>query len=327
MINKKRNSSSTRSYTPENPPTTFYHFQTFTSHLLEEANSSNRPCHAHSHNWPRAFEHSHPSHPPLLANSRICKVLTEPSSQLPKKAASTKRHGSAPKRARLSAVSRPDSDDDDEKILSARIEPRHAMQTPTQMPMCSWTMAWTLTRNLHLVPRLDNDSRAACDETNPPPAATAQPSPSKVHAVITHLKANVEIQAATQAQTDGGGDLSAVPKMDSPESDESGLELELDTIVKGLDARCTVASASAHTSTFNEVNTRQSTHHLPNRDVKVKLFRDDSPGPSTPRTTFKPKPKSNVACPLDTLLKDNRRDEARKGRVEGKRDTKADVGM
>ncbi|KAF8514575.1 hypothetical protein BU17DRAFT_68342 [Hysterangium stoloniferum] len=186
--------------------------------------------------------------------------------------------------------------------------------------------------------RLDNDSRAACDETNLLPAGSVQPSPSKAHAVniIAHIKANAEIQAATQVQqernlsplglTDSGGDLSDVPKMDSPESDESGLEFELDTIVKGLDARLS-SSASVHTSTSNEANTRQSTRHLPNRDVKVKLFRDDSPGPSTPRTTFKPKPKSNVACLLDTLLKDNRREVARKGRVEGKRDTKADVGM
>ncbi|KAF8514580.1 hypothetical protein BU17DRAFT_68349 [Hysterangium stoloniferum] len=37
---------------------------------------------------------------------------------------------------------------------------------------------------------------------------------------------------------------------------------------------------------------------------------------------FKPKPKSNVACPLDTLLKGNRREEAAKTHVEGKCDTK-----
>ncbi|KAF8513658.1 hypothetical protein BU17DRAFT_68707 [Hysterangium stoloniferum] len=100
--------------------------------------------------------------------------------------------------------------------------------------------------------RLDNDSPAACDETNPPPAASAPPSPSK---------ANAEIQAATQAQqgrnlsllglTDGGGDLSDVPKMDSPELDESGLGLELETIVKGLDTSLS-SPASAHTSTSNE---------------------------------------------------------------------------
>ncbi|KAF8514585.1 hypothetical protein BU17DRAFT_68352 [Hysterangium stoloniferum] len=164
------------------------------------------------------------------------------------------------------------------------------------------------------------------------PCSVIQKQEGTVHAVITHLKANAEIQAATQAQqernlsplglTDGGGDLSDVPKMDSPESDESGLEFELDTIVKGLDARLS-SSTSAHTSTSNEVNTRQSTRHLPNRDVKVKLFRDDSPGPSTPRTTFKPKPKSNVACPLDRLLKAIAAKKPARA-VSKKRDTKAD---
>ncbi|KAF8514571.1 hypothetical protein BU17DRAFT_68340 [Hysterangium stoloniferum] len=62
---------------------------------------------------------------------------SEPSPQSPKKAASTKRHGpSSPKRARLRpaeakrAVYAPDYDADDEKILSARIEPRQAIPDP-----------------------------------------------------------------------------------------------------------------------------------------------------------------------------------------------------
>ncbi|KAF8525466.1 hypothetical protein BU17DRAFT_83635 [Hysterangium stoloniferum] len=151
--------------------------------------------------------------------------------------------------------------------------------------------------------RLDNDSRAACDETNLLSAVSVQSSPSKAHAVniIARIKANAEIQAATQVQqernlsplglTDSGGDLSDVPKMDSPESDESGLELELDTIVKGLDARLS-SSASAHTSTSNEVNTRQSTRHIPNRDVKVKLFRDESPAHPRPEPQSNSNPKA-----------------------------------
>ncbi|KAF8525500.1 hypothetical protein BU17DRAFT_83702 [Hysterangium stoloniferum] len=140
---------------------------------------------------------------------------------------------------------------------------------------------------VELLINLDNDSSAASDETNPLPAASAQPSPSKARSIsiIARIKANAEIQAAAQAQqernlsllgsTDDGSDLSD-PKMDSPESDESGLELELDTIVKRLDARLS-SPASAHT---NEANTRRSTRHLPNRDVKVESFRDDSPRPT-----------------------------------------------
>ncbi|KAF8513838.1 hypothetical protein BU17DRAFT_95008 [Hysterangium stoloniferum] len=170
---------------------------------------------------------------------------------------------------------------------------------------------------VELLINLDNDSSAASDETNPLPAASAQPSPSKARAIsiIARIKANAEIQAAAQAQqeqnlsllgsTDDGSDLSD-PKMDS---------------LSRMSRKACRSNehVSAHT---NEANTRRSTRHLPNRDVKVELFRDDSPGPSTPRTTFKAKPNSNVACPLDTLLKDNRREEARKARVERKRGTK-----
>ncbi|KAF8514562.1 hypothetical protein BU17DRAFT_68333 [Hysterangium stoloniferum] len=251
MINKKRNSSSTRSYTPENPPATLYHLQTFTSHLLEEANSSNQPSSQYR---------------------RRLQVLSV-----------TALHLNTPDLV-LASPSHADPDPDANVFLD------DGMDVDTEFTPRSVIQKQESTGPLSSNDKvsLDNDSRAACDETNPPPAASAQPSPSKVHAVIiiAHIKANVEIQAATLS-----------------------------------------SSASAHTSTSNEVNARQSTRHLPNRDVKVKLFCDDSPGPSTPRTTFKPKPKSNVACPLDMLLKDNRREEARKGRVEGKRDTKADVGM
>ncbi|KAF8525472.1 hypothetical protein BU17DRAFT_62625 [Hysterangium stoloniferum] len=283
MINKKRNSSSTRSYTPENPPTTLRSEQ-FESSVSRSFSQLAVGFRASTSIAPTPLGQLQNIQGPVKSTQlKIGAVVPTPSEQ---------NHLHSYRR-RL-------------KVLSVRAlhlnapglvvaSPSHADPDPDANMFLDDGIDVEAGKH-----RLDNDSRAACDETNPPPAASAQPSPSKMHA-------------------DSGGDLSDVPKMDSPESDESGLELELDTIVKGLDARWTGVSASAHTSTFNEVNTRQSTRHLPNRDVKVKLFRDDSPGPSTPRTTFKPKPKSNVACPLDTLLKDNRREEACKGRVEGKR--------
>ncbi|KAF8514564.1 hypothetical protein BU17DRAFT_94428 [Hysterangium stoloniferum] len=146
---------------------------------------------------------------------------SEPSSQLAKKAASIKRHGpSAPKRARLRpaegkrAAYALDCDADDEKILLARIEPCHAMQTSTQIPMC---------------PSSSNDKVSS---------KPLEILPTRAISIILRIKANAEIPAATQAQqernlsllglTDDGSDLFDVPKMDSPESYESGLELELD---------------------------------------------------------------------------------------------------
>ncbi|KAF8500596.1 hypothetical protein BU17DRAFT_72078 [Hysterangium stoloniferum] len=242
----------------------------------------------------------------------------------------------------------PDPDEnvflDDRMDVDAEYTPRSAIQTQQNADSSS-SNDKVASRRLEILPSsqeaevellidLDNNPNPNAHEPNPLPAASAQPSPSKARAIgiIARIKANAEIQAATQAQqernltllglTDDGSDLSDVPKMNSPESDESDLELELDTIVKGTEAKLS-SSASAHPSISNEVNTRRSTRHLPSRDVKLQLFRDDSPGPSTPRTTSRPKPKSNVACPLDTLLKDNRREEARKARVEGKRITKA----
>ncbi|KAF8525486.1 hypothetical protein BU17DRAFT_83680 [Hysterangium stoloniferum] len=73
------------------------------------------------------------------------------------------------------------------------------------------------------------------------------PSKARAISIILRIKANAEIQAATQAQqernlsllglTDDGRDIFDVPTMDSSESYESGLELELDTTVQVLDAR------------------------------------------------------------------------------------------
>ncbi|KAF8512357.1 hypothetical protein BU17DRAFT_96334 [Hysterangium stoloniferum] len=71
---------------------------------------------------------------------------------------------------------------------------------------------------VELLNNLDIDSSATSDKTNPP-AASAQPSPSKgdVIIIIAGIKANTDIQAATQAQqeqnlsllvlTDDGSDL------------------------------------------------------------------------------------------------------------------------
>ncbi|KAF8512038.1 hypothetical protein BU17DRAFT_69399 [Hysterangium stoloniferum] len=84
----------------------------------------------------------------------------------------------------------------------------------------------------------DLDPNASCRirRDKSPPTASAQPSPSKgrVIIIIAGIKANAEIQAAAQAQQERNLSLLEVPKTDSPESDESGLELELDAIVKGF---------------------------------------------------------------------------------------------
>ncbi|KAF8513830.1 hypothetical protein BU17DRAFT_68626 [Hysterangium stoloniferum] len=117
-----------------------YHFQTLTSHLLEEAKRINSVGLWASTSAPTPLAQLQNFQGPVkLTQSKIGAVVptpSEPSPQLPKKAASTKRHSpSPPKRARLRpaeakrAVYAPDYDADDEKILSARIEPRHAMQT------------------------------------------------------------------------------------------------------------------------------------------------------------------------------------------------------
>ncbi|KAF8513835.1 hypothetical protein BU17DRAFT_95002 [Hysterangium stoloniferum] len=81
------------------------------------------------------------------------------------------------------AVYAPDCDADDEKILSARIEPRYAMPTSTQMPKQGNTASSSnekfSSKPLEILPssqeaevellnNLDNDSSTASDETNPP---------------------------------------------------------------------------------------------------------------------------------------------------------------
>ncbi|KAF8510718.1 hypothetical protein BU17DRAFT_97811 [Hysterangium stoloniferum] len=315
MINKKRNSSSSPSYTPENPTATLS---------------------------PQTFGHPRPlaqlqnlQGPLKSTQSKIGAVVptpSEPSPQLPKKAASTKRHGPSPPNlgpaeAKLALASPGHADPDpDANVfldngmdLDTEFTPRSAIQRQGRTgpsysnDNVSSKPLETLSSQeaeVELLINLDNDPGAASDETNSPPAASAQPSPFKSCAIIiiSGIKANAEIQGATQAH-----DFSGVPRMESPESD---------TIVKGLNARLS-SPTSPHTSTSNDVNTRRSMRHPPNRGVKVELFRDDSPGPSTPRIKFKPKPQSNVTCPLDMFLADNRRGEARKAGVEGKCDTVA----
>ncbi|KAF8525480.1 hypothetical protein BU17DRAFT_83663 [Hysterangium stoloniferum] len=140
---------------------------------------------------------------------------SEPSSQLSKKAARTKRHGpSPPKRVRLRpaeakrAAYALDCDADDENILSARIELRHTMQTPTQMPIKEAQVCHLQTTKSH---------------------KNLWKSSPRVQLVSSLIKANAEIQAATQVKqernmsllglTDDGSDFSGVPKMESPESD------------------------------------------------------------------------------------------------------------
>ncbi|KAF8513640.1 hypothetical protein BU17DRAFT_95157 [Hysterangium stoloniferum] len=186
------------------------------------------------------------------------------------------------------------------RVANVAVSPRVHPHTPTKMPMEAGKRRSTIFKRQSLVKtsekspssqeaevelliNLDNNSSAVSDETNP----RQQPLHNRPHLkaraiiIIAGIKANAEIQAARQAQQERN----------------FGLELELNTIVKRLDARRS-SLASAHTSTSIEVNTRRFTRHFPNRDVKVTLF-------------------------LDTLLKGNRREEARKARVEGKRDTKA----
>ncbi|KAF8513833.1 hypothetical protein BU17DRAFT_94999 [Hysterangium stoloniferum] len=172
---------------------------------------------------------------------------SEPSSQLPKRAESTMRHVlSPPKRARLRpaegkcAAYALDCDADDEKILLARIESRHAMQTPTQIPIKEAQVRHLQTTKSHQ--KLWKTSPVNSIMFQVPYPKRKIPSKARAIRIIPRIKANMEIQAATQAQqernlsllglTDDGSDLFDVPKMDSPESDESGFELELDTIVQ-----------------------------------------------------------------------------------------------
>ncbi|KAF8514565.1 hypothetical protein BU17DRAFT_94429 [Hysterangium stoloniferum] len=340
MINKKRNSSSSPSYTPDNPTAT----------LRSEQFESSVSC-SFSRIAAVFRESTSPAPTPLTqlqnlqgplksTQSKFGAVVptpSEPSPQLPKKAASTKRHGpSPPKRARLRpaeakrAVASPghaDPDPDANVFLDNGMDvdteftPRSAIQRQGRTGP-SYSNDNVSSKPLEILSsqeaevefliNLNNDSGAASDETNFPPAASAQPSPFKACAIIiiAGIKANTEIKGLT----DDASDFYDVPKMESPESD---------TIVKGLNARLS-SPTSPHTSTSNEVYT---TVHAPSPQpsVKVELFRHDSPGPSLPRITFKPKPnpKSNVAFPLDMFLVDNRRREARKAGVEGKCDTVA----
>ncbi|KAF8510732.1 hypothetical protein BU17DRAFT_97844 [Hysterangium stoloniferum] len=315
MINKKRNSSSPPSYTLENPTATLSEqFESSVSRSFSQIAAGFRASTSHA--------------PTPLAQLQN---LQEPSPQLPKKAASTKRHGPSPPNlgpaeAKLAVASPGHADPDpDANVfldngmdLDTEFTPRSAIQRQGRTgPSYSndnvsskpLEILSSQEAEVELIINLDNDSGAASDETNPPPAASAQPSPFKAWCNAGAAGMKVSLLGLT----DDGSDFSGVPKMESPESD---------TIVKGLNARLS-SPTSPHTSTSNEVNTRRSMRHPPNRGVKVELFRDDSPGPSTPRITFKPKPQSNVTCPLDMFLADNRRGEARKAGVEGKCDTVA----
>ncbi|KAF8510721.1 hypothetical protein BU17DRAFT_97815 [Hysterangium stoloniferum] len=257
MINKKRNSSLTPSYILGNSKRTV-RIVRITLILTAAA----------------GFRAPTSTAPTSLALARSFK--------LPKKAASTKRHGPLPpKPSRLSPAEAKraayvlDCDADDERILSQQgsVDPSSSNAKVSSKPLAI------------LPSRLDNDSRAACDETNPPPAASAQPSPSKARCNAGAAGTKFSLLGLT----DGGGDLSDVPKMDSPELDETGLALELDTIVKGLDARLS-SPASAHTSTSNEVNTMRSTRHFANRDVKMTYSVTTPPAYPHPEPHSNPKP-------------------------------------
>ncbi|KAF8512358.1 hypothetical protein BU17DRAFT_69247 [Hysterangium stoloniferum] len=313
-FNKKRNSSSSPSYTSENPTTTLRSEQ-FESSVSRSFSRIAAGFRASTFPAPTPLAQLQNLQGLLKSTqSKIGAVVPTPSApspQLPKKAASTKRHG--PKPARLGpaeakrAVASPchaDPDPDANVFLDNGMDvdraftPRSAIQQQGSTGPSSSNdkvsskpleVLRSQEAEVELLINLDNDSSATSEETNPLPAASAQLSPCLM---------------------DDGSDRSGVPKVESSESD---------TIVKGLNARLS-SPTSLHTSTFNEVNTRRSMRHPPNRGVKVELFRDDSPSPSTPRITFKPKPKSNVACPLDMFLAENRRGEARKADVEGKCD-------
>ncbi|KAF8525475.1 hypothetical protein BU17DRAFT_83655 [Hysterangium stoloniferum] len=198
MINKKRNSSSSPSYTLENPTVTLYHFETFASQLLEEIAAGFRTSTSPAPTPLSQFQNS--QGPLKSTRSKFGAVVptpSEPSSQLPKKAASTKRHGPLPP-------------------TRARLRPAEAKRASLAMPCpdanvfldngmdvdTEFTPRSTIQKQVELLINLDNDSSATPDETNPLPAASAQPSPCTARAIIiiAGIKANAEIQGATQAQ-------------------------------------------------------------------------------------------------------------------------------
>ncbi|KAF8525478.1 hypothetical protein BU17DRAFT_62632 [Hysterangium stoloniferum] len=181
MINKKRNRSSSPSYTPENPTATLYHFEIFTSHLLEEATVR--------------INLKGPLKSTQSKFGAVVPTPSEPSPQLPKKAASTKRHGpSPPKRARLRPA-------DAKRAVAS---PGHADPDPD--PDANVFLDNGMDVDTEITPRsaIQRQGRAgaASDETNPAPEASAQPSPFKACAIIiiAGIEANTEIMGATQAQ-------------------------------------------------------------------------------------------------------------------------------
>ncbi|KAF8512359.1 hypothetical protein BU17DRAFT_69248 [Hysterangium stoloniferum] len=207
MINKERNSSSSPSYTPENPTATLRseQFESSVSRSFSRIAAGFRAS-------------TSPAPPPLAellnfqgplksTQSKIGAVVPtplEPSPQLPKKAASTKRHGpSPPKRVRLRpaeakrAVASPCHADPDP---DANVFLDNGMDVDTEFTPRSTIQ--NQEAEVELLINLDNDSSATSEETNPLPTASAQPSPCTARAIIiiAGIKANAEIQGATQAQ-------------------------------------------------------------------------------------------------------------------------------